>query len=563
MREHFRRHTNPPVFFISAAVILAFVLWGVFATGNLGAVSGVVFDWIGEYAGWWYIIAASGFVVVALVLAFGRWGRIKLGPNDAQPEFTTFAWFSMLFTAGMGIGLVFYGVNEPATYLTSGDAPVGEPGTAGAAIESLKYTLFHWGLHPWAIYVILGAGLGYFAFRRGLPLRPSSALYPLIGERVHGTVGNAIDILAVFGTLFGLATSLGLGATQISTGLNQTLGFVPDSVVTQVVVIAVLTGIAVTSVMLGIDAGIRRLSLGNMYLAIILAAVVFVVGPTLVILQYLVGGFGNYLQTLPQTGFNLYAGDPAAQEWQQAWTIFYWGWWMSWSPFVGMFIARISYGLTIRKFIVGAMIAPTLASAVWFAIFGGGAMSLILSGGETIAQAGNTGAMFAYISALPIGGILATALSLVAIMVVALFFATSSDSGSLVVDILTNGGDPNPDWKQRLFWAVTEGVVGAVLLVAGAALGDPAAALTPLQTASVAAGLPFSIVLALVAWGLIKGLSEEKVPGKEPATPEPDRAFTRPATGAARPSSGAAAPQQVQKMSAERNITSRGRDDSS
>ena len=233
---------------------------------------------------------------------------------------------------------------------------------------------------------------------------------------------------------------------------------------------------------------------------------------------------------------------------------------MSWSPFVGMFIARISYGLTIRRFIVGAMIAPTLASAVWFAIFGGGAMGLILGGNETIAQAGNTGAMFAYISALPIGGILSTLLSLVAIIVVALFFATSSDSGSLVVDILTNGGDPNPDWKQRLFWAVTEGVVGAVLLVAGAALGDPAAALTPLQTASVAAGLPFSIVLALVAWGLIKGLSEEKVLSTEPTTPDPDRAFTRPASGAAPSGSRAAAPQQVQHMSAERNVTNQRRD---
>jgi choline/glycine/proline betaine transport protein len=552
LQEHFRQHTNPPVFFISVAVIVAFVLWGIFAAGNLGTVAGAVFAWIGEYAGWWYIIAASGFVIITLVIAFSRWGRIKLGPDDARPEFSTFAWFSMLFTAGMGIGLVFYGVAEPATYLTSGDAPVGEPGTAGAATESLKYTLFHWGLHPWAIYVILGAGLGYFAFRRGLPLRPSSALYPLIGDRVHGSIGNVIDILAVFGTLFGLATSLGLGASQISDGLNRTYGAIPNTVTTQVIIIAVLTLIAVISVMLGIEKGIRRLSLGNMVLAIILAAVVFIVGPTLVILQYLTSGLGNYLQTLPQTSVNLFPGDSDAQAWQQGWTIFYWGWWISWSPFVGMFIARISYGMSLRKFIVGAMIAPTLASSVWFAIFGGGAMSLIVGGNNSIAEAGTTGGMFAYISALPLAGVLATALSLLAIIVVSIFFATSSDSGSLVIDILTNGGDPDPDWRQRMFWAITEGAVGAILLIAGAAAGgDPLGAL---QTASVAAGLPFSIVLALVAWGLLKGLSEERAPDTAPA---PDRPATRPAGSATRTTG--VAPQQVQHMSAEDPTEGRNR----
>ena len=482
MREHFRQHTNPPVFFISAAVAVAFVLWGILAPGSLGTVANGVFAWIGEYAGWWYMLAASFFLIVALVLAFSRWGSIKMGPDDARPEFGTLAWFSMLFTAGMGIGLVFFGVNEPISFLMDPTAPVGETGTSAAAIESFRYTLFHWGLHPWAIYVVLGAALGYFAFRRGLPLRPSSALYPLIGDRIHGTVGNVIDILAVFGTLFGLATSLGLGAQQISSGLGSTVG-TPDNVGMQVAIIAVLTGIAVISVMLGIGKGIRRLSLGNLWLAIVLAIVVFAVGPTLVILQYFTSGLGTYLQTLPQTSFNMFPGSPETQAWQQGWTIFYWGWWMSWSPFVGMFIARISYGLTLRRFIIGAMIAPTLASTFWFAIFGGGAMSLVVDGGnQALANADSTSAMFVYLSALPIAGILATVLSLLAIVVVALFFATSSDSGSLVVDILTNGGDPNPEWKQRLFWAITEGTIGAILLVAGAATGgDP---LSALQAAS-------------------------------------------------------------------------------
>ncbi|WP_053057774.1 BCCT family transporter [Rubrobacter aplysinae] len=545
LQEHFRQHTNPPVFFISAAVAIAFVLWGVLASGSLGTVAGGVFAWIGEYAGWWYMLAASAFLIVALFLAFSKFGSVKMGPDDARPEFGTFAWFSMLFTAGMGIGLVFFGVNEPVSFLTDPAAPVGEPGTAGAAVESFRYTLFHWGLHPWAIYVVLGAALGYFAFRRGLPLRPSSALYPLIGDRIHGSVGNVIDILAVFGTLFGLATSLGLGAGQISAGLSSTLG-TPDNVWVQVAVIATLTLIAVGSVLFGIDKGIRRLSLGNLVLAAILAVVVFVVGPTLVILQYFTSGLGNYLQTLPQTSFNMFPGNAAAQEWNAGWTIFYWGWWMSWSPFVGMFIARISYGLTLRKFIVGAMIAPTLASTVWFAIFGGGAMSLVVSGGnQALANADSTSAMFTYLSALPIAGVLATVLSLLAIVVVALFFATSSDSGSLVVDILTNGGDPNPDWKQRLFWAVAEGTIGAILLVAGTfAGGDP---LSALQSASVSAGLPFSIVLVLVAIGLLKGLSEERA---EQAAPEPGRSAT-PHPGGARTSGRATAPQQVQQMSSE------------
>ncbi|CAN5143788.1 choline BCCT transporter BetT [soil metagenome] len=545
LQEHFRQHTNPPVFFISAAIAIIFVAWGVFAAESLGTVAGAVFAWIGQYAGWWYMLAASFFLVVALFLAFSRYGNTKMGPDDARPEFGTLAWFSMLFTAGMGIGLVFFGVNEPVSFLMDPAAPVGETGTSAAAVESFRYTLFHWGLHPWAIYVVLGAALGYFTFRRGLPLRPSSALYPLIGDRIYGTVGNVIDILAVFGTLFGLATSLGLGAQQVSAGLSTTVG-TPDTVLVQVLVIAALTGIAVTSVMLGIGKGIRRLSLTNLWLAIGLAVVVFAVGPTLVILQYFTTGLGTYLQTLPQTSLNMFPGDSAAQEWNAGWTIFYWGWWMSWAPFVGMFIARISYGITIRKFIVGAMIAPTLASAAWFAIFGGGAMSLVVSGGnQALANADSTSAMFTYLSALPISGILATVLSLLAIVVVALFFATSSDSGSLVVDILTNGGDPNPDWKQRLFWAVTEGTIGAVLLVGGTvAGGDP---LSALQAASVSAGLPFSIVLVLVCWGLLKGLSEETAAAR---SPQPGRAAS-PSGSAPSPAGRATAPQQVQQMSAD------------
>jgi len=545
LQEHFRQHTNPPVFFISAAVIVAFVLWGIFSAGSLGTVANAVFSWIGTYAGWWYILAVSFFVIFAIVVMVSRWGSIKLGPDDARPEFGTFAWFSMLFTAGMGIGLVFYAVNEPVTHFLT--PPTGQGSTPEAATTAITSTFFHWGLHPWAVYVVLGMALGYFAFRRGLPLRPASALYPLIGDRIYGPIGHAIDILAVFGTLFGLATSLGLGASQISTGLNLTTGS-PDNVGVQVLIIAALTAVAVGSVLFGIDKGIRRLSLFNMYGAILLAIVVFVVGPTLFILQFFAGSLGTYLQSLPEMSFRMFPFNNEAAGWVSGWTVFYWGWWISWSPFVGMFIARISYGITIRKFIAGAMIVPTLVSAFWFSTFGGTAMNYILnnvSGSQAIADSSNTSAMFVLMEQLPLGGILATVFSLLAIIVVAVFFATSSDSGSLVIDILTNGGDPNPDWRQRLFWAVTEGLVGAILLLAGAASGgDPLGAL---QTAAVTAGLPFSIVLVFVTIGLIKGLSEETTPE---AAPQPGQPASR--TGGTVPSPArATAPQQVQQMRAE------------
>lgn len=345
-------------------------------------------------------------------------------------------------------------------------------------------------------------------------MRPASALYPLIGKGIYGPVGNAIDILAVFGTLFGLATSLGLGATQINAGLNEVFGL-SIGATSQVIIIGLITAVAVTSVMLGVDAGIRRLSVINMYLAILLAVFVFVVGPTVFILEFMVSSTGNYLQHLPETSFQMYSFSEAGSEWLASWTLFYWGWWISWSPFVGMFIARVSRGRTIRQFIAGTLLAPVGASVVWFAIFGGSAMKYLLDDpNNPLSNAGTTDAMFILMDQLPILSSLGTAASLLAIIVVALFFATSSDSGSLVVDMLTNGGDTNPIWQQRLFWAVLEGVIAAVLLAAGwAATGDATAALGPLQTAAVATGLPFSIVMIFMCWGLVRALSQERAPG--------------------------------------------------
>jgi choline/glycine/proline betaine transport protein len=510
-QSYLQKHTNPPVFLISVILTLLFVLWGIVAPGNLGNVAGAVMSWTTSYLGWWYLAAVFGFLVFVIIVLFSPYGRLKLGKDDEKPEWNTWSWFSMLFTAGMGIGLVFFGVAEPIFHLNTPPGGMAEAKTGQAAVLAMHTTYFHWGMHPWAIYIIIGMSMGYFCFRHDLPLRPASAFYPLIGRGIYGWVGNLIDILAVFGTIFGLATSLGLGASQINSGLNQVFGM-PVGWESQVIIIAVVTAIAVTSVMLGLDGGVRRLSVWNMYGAILLAVVVFLAGPTLFILQYLVQSVGYYFQHLPATSLRIFTFSQEGQDWMSAWTLFYWGWWIAWSPFVGMFIARVSRGRTIRQFILGCLVAPVGASMVWFAIFGGSAVWYVLEqGNEAMANAGTTDAMFVLMNALPLGSVLATLGSLLAIVVVAVFFATSSDSGSLVVDMLTNGGDPHPIWQQRLFWAVTEGAVAAILLVAGAfaASGNP---LSALQTASVTSGLPFSVVLALMCWGLTRQFRQDVVP---------------------------------------------------
>ncbi|WP_374727418.1 BCCT family transporter [Haloactinomyces albus] len=504
------------MFVISAIVVIGFVLWGVFAPSSVSDASSAANSFITKNFEWLYILSATFFVIFALVLAFSRYGTIRLGPPDSRPEYSTLAWFAMLFTAGMGIGLVYYAVSEPITHFQS--PPTGEGSTPAAAERAMNYTFFHWGVHPWAVYIVLGLALGYFAFRKGLPLRPAAALYPLIGERIYGWMGNTVDILAVFGTLFGLATSLGLGGSQVGAGLETLFG-IENNAYLQVGIILLITAVAVVSVMVGIDKGIRNLSLINLWLAFALMLFVFFFGPSLDLLNTLASNVGYYLQHLPQMSFETFPGNADAQEWQAGWTLFYWGWWIAWSPFVGMFIARISYGRTIRNFIVGAMFAPVGASFVWLSVFGNSALQKLLADpSNDLAEAGTNTAMFTLIEQLPVGDIFAMLASVLAIVVVVLFFATSSDSGSLVVDILTNGGDPNPKWQQRLFWAVTEGVVAAVLLAAGAVTG--ADALSALQAASIVTGLPFCIVLLLMCVGIGKALAGERLtPGAEEPGP--------------------------------------------
>ena len=515
MRAYLEEHTNPPVFITSGVVVLALVLFGALAPGALGAIATAVLDVITTQFGWLLVLSVTFFLVFCLWLMFSRYGKLRLGKDDDRPEFSNLSWFAMLFTAGMGIGLVFFGVAEPVAHFSA--PPVGEGGTQVAAREAMNLTYFHWLLHPWAIYIVLGLSLGFAAYRLDLPMRPASIFYPVIGERIYGPIGHTIDVIAVFGTIFGLATSLGFGASQIGAGLEQLFG-ISNTVVLQMGLIAGITGIAVVSLMLGIDRGIRRLSEINLWLAVALTIFVFLVGPTVFILTSFADNLGYYLQSLIGTSLNMFAFSETGSEWQAAWTLFYWAWWISWSPFVGMFIARISKGRTIREFVGGVLFAPVGASAVWFSVFGGTALRQLLDGRAAgLADAPSENALFLLLQSLPVPGLLTTAFSVVAILVVVLFFATSSDSGSLVVDILTNGGDPHPVWQQRLFWAVTEGAVAAVLLYAGAASGEDA--LTALQTMALASGLPFCVVLLGMCYALVRALRQEMpLPGRLPRT---------------------------------------------
>ncbi|MBB4933440.1 choline/glycine/proline betaine transport protein [Lipingzhangella halophila] len=464
-------------------------------------------DWVGTNLGAFYVLATTFFLVFALVLLVSKFGAIRIGPDSSRPEFSTGAWFAMLFTAGMGVGLVFYGVAEPTAHRI--DGAITDNG-GSSEIEAFQYTMFHWGFHPWAVYIALGLALGYLCFRKGLPMRPAAALYPLIGNRIYGWIGNLVDILAVFGTLFGIATSLGLGALQINTDLEEMFG-APNNQVTQVAIICLMTAIALLSVLAGIDKGIRRLSVINLWLAAALLVFVFLVGSQPWMISMMVSGTGAYLQNLPamSLSFPTETLDPEGSAFSTNWTMFYWGWWISWSPFVGMFLARISYGRTIRQFIIGTLFAPVGVSAVWFGVFGGsGILADRADPDNTIGNAAanfeEDRATYLFLQQLDVPITVASAVALLTIIVVTVFFVTSSDSGSLVVDMLTNGGDPHPIKAQRAAWAIAEGLITIVLLTAGGQT-----ALDGLQAAALVIGVPFAVILVLVCIGLIKALGGE------------------------------------------------------
>ena len=497
------------VFVISGLLVVAFVVLTLMFQTQVEPMFTGLRGWLTSNLDWFFISAGNVFVIVCLGLVLSPLGRVRIGGTEAKADYTYLSWFSMLFAAGMGIGLMFFGVSEPLSHFGSSFggiavengvrtdwAPLGAAaGDAEAASRlAMAATVFHWSLHPWAIYAILALGLALFSFNKGLPLTVRSLFYPLLGERVWGWPGHIVDILAVLATLFGLATSLGFGAAQASAGLNF-LFDVPLGNNTQILLVIGITAIALMSVVAGLDAGVKRLSEINMLLAVLLLVFVIAVGPTLAILGGFFKNLGAYLEYLPALS-NPVGRDDA--NFSQGWTAFYWAWWISWSPFVGMFIARVSRGRTVREFIVSVLIVPSLACVLWMTVFGETAITqFVRDGYEAATKAELPLQLFMMLEALP----LAQITSFIAIVLVVVFFVTSSDSGSLVIDVIAAGGKVDAPTPQRVFWATFEGLV-AIALILGGGLGA-------LQAMAVSTGFPFTIVLLVSVISLIKGLSSE------------------------------------------------------
>jgi len=500
-----------PVFLVSGVIIVAFVFYTLALPEHSGALFSWLFSAVTKGFDWFFLGAANVFVLFCLFLIVSPWGSVRLGGADATPDYSYLGWFAMLFAAGMGIGLMFYGVSEPMSHFSSSLggttvengvrtdwAPLG--GAAGDEAEAIRLgmaaTIFHWGLHPWAIYAVVALALALFTYNKGLPLTIRSAFYPILGERVWGWPGHIIDILAVFATLFGLATSLGMGATQANAGLNELFG-VPVGPTMEVVLISAITAVALISVLRGLDGGVKVLSEVNMGLALVLLLFVLFVGPTLLILTGFVDYLVAYFQYLPALS------NPVGREdvnFMQGWTSFYWAWWISWSPFVGMFIARVSRGRTVREFLISVLLIPSLVCVLWMSVFGGVAIHQVVADGYTAAQEASLELqLFKMLDVLPIAGIT----SFIGILLVVVFFVTSSDSGSLVIDTITAGGKVDAPVSQRVFWCTFEGAVAIVLLLSAGGLAS-------LQSMVISTGLPFTLVLLVMCWAIIRGLQSER-----------------------------------------------------
>ncbi|WP_219413419.1 BCCT family transporter [Pseudonocardia nigra] len=489
------------IFGIAAALVVAFIAWGVVSVDSLGAVASAVLGGIMSAGGWAFVLAASGFVVFALWLAFSRYGKIPLGRDDEGPEFRTVSWIAMMFSAGMGIGLMFYGVNEPLTHFTSPPPGTVAAGTNDALDVAMATTLFHWTLHPWAIYAVVGLAIAYSTFRRGRRQLISSAFAPLLGERhTEGAFGKAVDILAIFATLFGSAASLGLGALQIGGGL-QANGIPVIGDVLLVGIIAVLTIAFVASAVTGVAKGIQWLSNINMVLAGVLAAFVFVAGPTVLILNLLPTAIGDYFGNLSEMAARTAAtGGDATAEWLSGWTVFYWAWWISWTPFVGMFIARISRGRTIKQFVVGVILIPSTVSLIWFAIFGGAAIQT-QRGGTDLAALDVEAQLFGLLDTFPLGN----ALGILAMLLIAIFFVSGADAASVVMGTLSQHGSIEPSRWVVVFWGVVMGGIAIIMLL----LGEEGEALTGIQNITIIMSAPFAIVMVVLCVALAKDLCED------------------------------------------------------
>ncbi len=489
------------VFGVTAALSIAFVAWGILSPLTLGQASSVGLEWVVDNTGWLFALAATGFVFFVLWLAAGKYGNIPLGRDGEGPEFSTVSWIAMMFSAGMGIGLMFYGAAEPLAHFITPPPGTGEAGNENAVQTAMATTFFHWGLHPWAIYAVVGVAIAYSVFRKGRPLTISAAFEPLLGKRqAYGPGGKIIDMFAIFATLFGSATSLGLGALQIAHGA-QIVGWIGD--VGNTFLVLLITGLTicfVLSAVSGVGRGIQYLSNINMVLAVILAAFVFVVGPTVFILNLLPTTLGTYLQTIMQMSARTGAAGPDANAWLSSWTIFYWAWWVSWTPFVGMFIARISRGRTIRQFVTGVLLLPSLVSLIWFAIFGGAAINAEQSGANLGAVESSEGTLFALLETMP----WATITSVLVMVLVAIFFVSGADAASVVMGTLSENGTMEPRRPVVVFWGVATGAVAAIMLVAG---GEDA--LNGLQAITIIAGLPFMLVMIGLAVALVRDLNSD------------------------------------------------------
>jgi choline/carnitine/betaine transport len=496
------------VFGVAAALVLAFVAWGIFGTDSLASASASALTWIIGNLGWAFVLTASGFVVFALWLALSRYGRIPLGRDDEAPEFSTVSWVAMMFSAGMGIGLMFYGVNEPLTHFVTPPPGTVEGGSDQAVQTAMATTMFHWTLHPWAIYAVVGLAIAYGSFRRGRKQLISSAFEPLLGKRrANGGVGRAIDVLAIFATLFGSAASLGLGALQIGSGLEVVgwAGDVGNAVL--VGVIAVLTAAFIASAVSGVAKGVQWLSNVNMVLAVVLAAFIFVVGPTIFVLNLVPTAIGDYFRELADmAGRTAASGGDATEKWLSGWTIFYWAWWISWTPFVGMFIARISRGRTIKQFVAGVILVPSGVSLVWFAILGGSAIHAQRDGVDIAGRSTPEGQLFGLLDTFPWAGVT----TVVVMLLVAIFFVSGADAASVVMGTLTQRGSIEPSKGVVVFWGALTGLVAAVMLL----VGGPDA-LTGLQNITIIAALPFVVVMIGLCVSLAKDLRSDPLIRKE------------------------------------------------
>ena len=490
-----------PVFFISAVLILAFVIGTIIFPAEAKTALDGAKGWTISNFDWLFMVGANIFVLFCIALIFLPVGKIRLGGKDARPDFSTLSWFAMLFAAGMGIGLMFWSVAEPVGYYTDwfGTPLNVEPNTPEAKDMALGAVMYHWGLHPWAIYGVVALSLAFFAYNKGMPLTIRSAFYPILGERCWGWPGHVIDVLAVLATIFGLATSLGLGAKQAAGGMHF-LFDTPNAINVQIGIIVGVTAAAVISVMRGLDGGVKLLSNINMGLAALLLLFVMIAGPTVLIFT-----------TMGQTAVDYVVNIIPLSNWVgredqgflHDWTVFYWAWWISWSPFVGMFIARVSYGRSVREFLTAVLLVPTLVTVVWMATFGGSGLHQTINGiGELANGVGDSSlALFQMLAELPLTAIT----SFLAIVLVLVFFITSSDSGSLVIDSITAGGKLDAPVPQRVFWAIMEGLIAGALLYGG---GEQA--LNALQAGAITTGLPFTVVLLLMCFSLYKGLSAER-----------------------------------------------------